>query len=85
MSILMTNRHAYDLALIWVNSARGIGKSKALRGLIYKSLILFLNWLDKHGLWLMTHNDILGQTLYFEELEEELKNIRKRARNPIKD
>ncbi len=77
MSILMSNRHAHDLALIWVNSARGIGKSKAFRGLIYASLILFLKWLNYHGIWLMTNYDKLGQTLYFEDLEKELKNIRK--------
>lgn len=73
----MSKRHAHDLVLIWVNSARGIGKSPAFRRLIYNALILFLNWLENHGLWLMTHYDKLGQTLYFEELEQELKNIRK--------
>ncbi len=84
MSIIMTNRHAHDLALIWVNSARGIGRSPAFRGLIYRVLVLFLNWLNKHGLWLMTHNDKLGQTLHFEELEKELRNIRKWDKEKIK-
>lgn len=73
----MSNRHAQDLALIWINSATGIGKSKAFRGLIYNALILFLKWLNHHGIWLMTNYDKLGQTLYLEDLKKELKNIRK--------
>lgn len=78
MSILLTRSQAHDVAKIWVESARGINKgylNQCMTGGAVKILTLFINWLERHGIWLMTNCDKLGQSLW--ELEEELKNIRR--------
>ena len=77
MSIIIDKRRAHGLARMWSNCSTGSIVKRITRGAARRVVVLFLNWLDRYGIFLMTDYDNIGQTDYYEDLLDEIGKIRK--------